>query len=61
MKFKGIAEAKAIKIAAEMELGRCYKSTQIKKHLKINSSRIIFEIMSLMIRGYHTKNFGCYI
>lgn len=29
MKFKGIGEAKAIKIAAAMELGRRHKSTQI--------------------------------
>ena len=61
MKFKGIGEAKAIKTAAAMELGRCHKSTQIKKHFKINSSRIVFKIMSLMIGGYHTKNFSCYI
>ena len=58
MKFKGIGEAKAIKIAAAMELGRRHKSTQIKKYLKINSSRIVFKIMSLMIGGYHTKNFS---
>ena len=29
IKFKGIGEAKAIKIAAAMELGRRHKSTQI--------------------------------
>lgn len=61
MKFKGIGEAKAIKIIAAMGLGRRHKSTQIKKYLKINSSRIVFKIMSLMIGGYHTKNFSCYI
>ena len=49
MKFKGIGEAKSIKIAAAMELGRRHKSTQIKKHVKINLSRIVFEIMSAMI------------
>ena len=61
MKFKGIGEAKAIKIIAAMGLGRRHKSTQIKKYLKISSSRIVFKIMSLMIGGYHTKNFSCYI
>ena len=61
MKFKGIGEAKAIKIIAVMGLGRRHKSTQIKKHIKINSSRIVFKIMSSMIGGYHTKNFSCYI
>ena len=50
MKFKGIGEAKSIKIAAALELGRCHKSIQIKKHVKINYSRIVFEIMSPMIR-----------
>ena len=44
MKFIGIGEAKAIKIAAAMELGRCHKSTQIKKHFKINSSRIFLKL-----------------
>lgn len=57
MKFKGIGEAKAIKIAAAMELGRRHKSTQIKKHLKINSSRIVFEIMSPMIGGLSHEEF----
>ena len=55
MKFKGLGEAKAIKIAAAMELGRGHKSTQIKKHLKINSSRVVFEIMSPMIGGAITR------
>ena len=49
MKFKAIGEAKSIKIAAALELGRRHKSTQIKKHVKINLSRIVFEIMSPMI------------
>ena len=61
MKFKGIGEAKAIKIAAAMELGRRHKSTQIKKYLKIKSSRIVFEIMSPMIGGLSLEEFGCYI
>ena len=55
MKFKGIGEAKAIKIVAAMELGRRHKSIQIKKHPKINSSRIVFEIMSPMIGGPITR------
>ena len=57
MKFKGIGEAKAIKIVAVMELGRRHKSIQIKKHPKINSSRIVFEIMSPMIGGLSHEEF----
>ena len=46
MRFKGIGEAKAIKIAAAMELSRRRRETVILLSLdKINTSRSAFEIM----------------
>ena len=45
-KFKGIGEAKAIKIAAAMELGRRSRETDQKKLDKINNSQSVFEIMT---------------
>jgi len=49
MTFKGIGEAKAIKIAAAMELGRRRRETDQKKLDKINTSRSVFEIMSPLL------------
>jgi DNA repair protein RadC len=43
-KFKGIGEAKAIAIAAALELGRRRKETETVKREKISSSKDIFEI-----------------
>ena len=45
MTFKGIGEAKAIKIAAAMELSRRRRKTDPKKLDKINTSRSVFEIV----------------
>lgn len=43
--FKGIGEAKAISIAAAMELGRRRRAEEAVKLNKINSSRDVFELM----------------
>lgn len=51
MTFKGIGEAKAIKIAAAMELSCRRRETTQKKSDKINSSRSVFEIMNPLL-GY---------
>lgn len=44
-KFKGVGEAKAISIAAALELGRRRKSSEIKKRTKINSSQLAYEMV----------------
>lgn len=43
--FKGIGEAKAITIAAAMELGRRRRAEEAVKQNKITSSRDVFELM----------------
>ena len=45
MEFKGIGEAKAITIAAALELGRRRKLVDAKQLTKITSSRDVFELM----------------
>ena len=45
MAFKGIGEAKAITIAAALELGRRRKLEDAKQLTKITSSRDVFELM----------------
>lgn len=45
MKFKGIGEAKAITITAAMELGRRRRLEDSVQLDKINSSRIVFDVM----------------
>ena len=45
MQFKGIGEAKAITIAAALELGRRRRAEDALEAEKITSSRIVFDIM----------------
>ncbi|GAB5565728.1 MAG: DNA repair protein RadC [Winogradskyella sp.] len=45
MQFKGIGEAKAITIAAALELGRRRKLEDVKRQDKIVSSKSVFDIM----------------
>ncbi len=45
MTFKGIGEAKAITIAASLELGRRRKGEEVLQQNKISSSMSVFEIM----------------
>jgi DNA repair protein RadC len=47
--FKGIGEAKAISIAAALELGRRRRSEEAVELDKITSSRAVFEIMQPLI------------
>jgi DNA repair protein RadC len=44
-KFKGIGEAKAISIAAALELGRRRKASDPLKRVKITSSNSVYEVM----------------
>ena len=48
-KFKGIGEAKAITIAAALELGRRRRSEDAEELKKITSSKVVFEIMQPII------------
>ena len=49
--FKGIGEAKAISIAAALELGRRRRAEDAIELKKINSSKAVFEIMQPIIGG----------
>lgn len=49
MEFKGIGEAKAISIAAAMELGRRRREEETVELKKITSSKAVFEIMQPII------------
>ena len=48
-KYKGIGDAKAITIAAAMELGKRRRESEIIKKKKISNSRHIFEIMQSVL------------
>lgn len=49
MEFKGIGEAKAITIAAAMELGRRRRGEEALERKKITSSKSVFELMQPII------------
>ena len=57
MKFKGIGEAKAITIAAALELGRRRKMTEVIKNPKITSSNDVFEIMEPIVADLKHEEF----
>ena len=50
MRFKGIGEAKAVKIRAAMELSRRRREAPLKRLNKINSSLSVFELMHPLFR-----------
>jgi len=49
MNFKGIGEAKAISIAAALELGRRRREEEVIELKKITSSKAVFDIMQPLI------------
>ncbi|WP_445457101.1 RadC family protein [Flavobacterium sp. HNIBRBA15423] len=49
MQFKGIGEAKAISIAAALELGRRRRVEEVVELAKITSSKAVFELMQPII------------
>ncbi len=57
MKFKGIGEAKAISIAAALELGRRRRSAEVEAKPKITGSRDVFEIMSEYLTDLNHEEF----
>jgi DNA repair protein RadC len=57
MAFKGIGEAKAISIAAAMELGRRRRSEEALEREKITSSASVFELMQPIIGELEHEEF----
>ncbi|NNC51332.1 MAG: DNA repair protein RadC [Flaviramulus sp.] len=57
MTFKGIGEAKAITIAAAMELGRRRRGEQALEKKKITSSKSVFELMQPIIGELEHEEF----
>ncbi|WP_295338601.1 DNA repair protein RadC [Flavobacterium sp.] len=49
MEFKGVGEAKAVTIAAALELGRRRRTEALPDFFKITSSKAVFEIMQPII------------
>jgi DNA repair protein RadC len=49
MEFKGIGEAKAVTIAAALELGRRRRTEELPDFFKITSSKAVFDIMQPII------------
>jgi len=57
MEFKGIGEAKAITIAAAMELGRRRRGEEAVEKMKITSSLSVFELMQPIIGELEHEEF----
>lgn len=57
IEFKGIGEAKAITIAAAMELGRRRRGEAALEKHKITSSKSVFELMQPIIGELHHEEF----
>ena len=57
MMFNGIGEAKAIKIAAAMEISCRRRESDLKKLDKINTSRSVFEIMNPLLGNLSHEEF----
>jgi DNA repair protein RadC len=55
--FKGIGEAKAIAIAAAMELGRRRRNEELPELTKITSCKAVFEIMQPIIGELYHEEF----
>ncbi|WP_285268732.1 RadC family protein [Kaistella rhinocerotis] len=57
MKFKGIGEAKAISIAAALEIGRRRAAQEIPERTQIKSSNDIFLLLSPFLSDLQTEEF----
>jgi DNA repair protein RadC len=56
-KFKGIGEAKAVTIAAALELGKRRRSSEAIQRKKINSSKLAFEILQEYLADSNYEQF----
>lgn len=57
MKFKGVGEAKAISIAAALEIGRRRATQEIPERTQIKSSNDIFVLLSPFLSDLQTEEF----
>lgn len=57
MTFKGIGEAKAVTIAAALELGRRRQDTAVKDKLRIQNSQDAYRIMSPLLSDLEVEQF----
>lgn len=57
MQFKGIGEAKAVTVAAALEIGRRRRGEDVKKVLKINSSKDVFELLQPIVGELQHEEF----
>ncbi len=57
MKFKGVGEAKAISIAAALEIGRRRPAQEIPERTQIKSSNDIFVLLSPFLSDLQTEEF----
>jgi len=57
MQFKGIGEAKAISIAATLELGRRRQNTESIERKKVTTSRDVFQIMEPLLSDLPHEEF----
>lgn len=57
MQFKGIGEAKAVTIAAALEIGRRRRETEVQKITKIASSRSVYELLHSRIGELQHEEF----
>ena len=57
MEFKGVGEAKAVSIAAALELGKRRKEQALPDFFKITSSKAVFEIMQPIIGDLSHEEF----
>lgn len=57
MKFKGVGEAKAISIAASLEIGRRRAAQEVPEKIKIETSQDSYKILSPFLSDLQTEEF----
>ena len=57
MKFKGIGEAKAVSIAAALEIGRRRQNEKVKEKAQISSSKAVFELLQPLVADLPHEEF----
>jgi DNA repair protein RadC len=60
MKFKGIGEAKAISVAAALEIGRRKAAQEIPEKEKVTSVNDLYKIFLNIFQIYKQKSFGIF-
>jgi len=57
-KFKGVGEAKAVTIAAALEIGRRRTTEDVEEKVKITSSKSAYSVLNQNYLIYLMRNFG---